>query len=63
MIGLYPTEINVTSPTGLQEISPFDGVDLPAQIWDATDLNYKFKLQILGRLPRRPHLADGRCAR
>lgn len=37
MIGPYLTEINVTSPTGLQEISRFDGVDLPAQIWDAIE--------------------------
>ena len=37
MIGPYLTEINVTSPTGLQEISRFNGVDLPAQIWDAIE--------------------------
>ena len=37
MIGPYLTEINFTSPTGLQEISRFNGVDLPAQIWDAIE--------------------------
>lgn len=37
MIGPYLTEINVTSPTGLQEISRFNRVDLPAQIWDAIE--------------------------
>ena len=37
MIGPYLTEINVTSPTGLQEISRFNSVDLPAQIWDAIE--------------------------
>lgn len=37
MIGPYLTEINVTSPTGLQEISRFNGVDLPTQIWDAIE--------------------------
>ncbi|RZK87654.1 MAG: glutathione synthase, partial [Methylobacterium sp.] len=34
VIGNYLTEINVTSPTGLQEIARFDGVDLSAVIWD-----------------------------
>jgi glutathione synthase len=35
VIGDYLTEINVTSPTGIQEISRFDGVSLEAQLWDA----------------------------
>ena len=35
VIGDYLTEINVTSPTGLQEINRFDGVKLEATIWDA----------------------------
>ena len=34
VIGDYLTEINVTSPTGIQEIDRFDGVDLEAAIWD-----------------------------
>ena len=37
VIGDYLTEINVTSPTGLQEIGRFDGTDLAAQIWDAIE--------------------------
>ncbi len=37
VIGGYMTEINVTSPTGLQEINTFDGVCLEAQIWDAIE--------------------------
>lgn len=37
VIGDYLTEINVTSPTGLQEINRFDGVCLEAQIWDAIE--------------------------
>ena len=37
VIGDYLTEINVTSPTGLQEIGRFDGTDLSAQIWDAIE--------------------------
>jgi glutathione synthase len=35
VIGGYLTEINVTSPTGLQEVARFDGVHLEAAIWDA----------------------------
>ena len=34
VIGDYLTEINVTSPTGLQEVARFDGTDLAAAIWD-----------------------------
>jgi glutathione synthase len=37
VIGDYLTEINVTSPTGLQEIGRFDGVSLEAEIWDAIE--------------------------
>ena len=37
VIGGYLTEINVTSPTGLQEINRFDEVCLEAQIWDAIE--------------------------
>ena len=35
VIGDYLTEINVTSPTGIQEIGRFDGVSLEGQLWDA----------------------------
>jgi len=37
VIGDYLTEINVTSPTGIQEINRFDGVKLESQIWDAVE--------------------------
>ena len=37
VIGDYLTEINVTSPTGLQEIDRFDDVCLEAQIWDVIE--------------------------
>ena len=37
VIGGYLTEINVTSPTGLQEVARFDGVHLEAAIWDAIE--------------------------
>ena len=37
VIGGYLTEINVTSPTGLQELARFDGVHLERAIWDAIE--------------------------
>jgi len=37
VIGDYLTEINVTSPTGIQEIDRFDRVNLSALIWDAIE--------------------------
>src|SRR6185437_1745377 len=35
VIGDYLTEINVTSPTGLQEINRLDGAALERRVWDA----------------------------
>jgi len=40
VIGEYMTEINVTSPTGIQEIDRFDNVNLEAQIWDAIEARH-----------------------
>ena len=40
VIGDYLTEINVTSPTGLQEVNRFDGTALEADIWDAIELRF-----------------------
>ncbi len=37
VIGDYLTEINVTSPTGLQEIERFDHVNLRGRFWDAAE--------------------------
>ncbi len=37
VIGGYMTEINVTSPTGLQEINRFDDVCLESDLWDAIE--------------------------
>ena len=34
VIGDWLTEINVTSPTGIQEIDRFDGINIEAAIWD-----------------------------
>ena len=40
VIGDYLTEINVTSPTGIQEIDRFEGTNLSAGIWDAVEARY-----------------------
>ena len=40
VIGDYMTEINVTSPTGIQEASRFDGTNLAGEIWDAVEERY-----------------------
>ncbi|CAA7621310.1 glutathione synthase [Magnetospirillum sp. SS-4] len=37
VIGDYLTEINVTSPTGIQQIDRFDGVCIEGLIWDAIE--------------------------
>jgi glutathione synthase len=37
VIGDYLTEINVTSPTGLQELERFDGTNASALIWEAIE--------------------------
>ncbi|QEO18052.1 glutathione synthase [Acetobacter vaccinii] len=37
VIGNYLTEINVTSPTGLQELERFDGVNGAGLIWDSIE--------------------------
>lgn len=47
VIGGYLTEINVTSPTGIQEIDRFEGTNLAAKVWDAIE----------ARIERRPEHA------
>jgi len=37
VIGGWLTEINVTSPTGLQELERFDGVNVTAKLWEAIE--------------------------
>ena len=37
VIGDYLTEINVTSPTGIQELDRFDGTNTAARIWEAIE--------------------------
>ncbi|MBC6441006.1 MAG: glutathione synthase [Rhodospirillales bacterium] len=37
VIGGWLTEINVTSPTGIQEVNRFDGVKLEALVWNAIE--------------------------
>jgi glutathione synthase len=40
VIGDYLTEINVTSPTGIQEIGRFDNANLAGKIWDAIERRF-----------------------
>jgi len=37
VIGDWLTEINVTSPTGIQELERFDGVNIAEKIWEAIE--------------------------
>ena len=37
VIGSWLTEINVTSPTGIQEIDRLDGISVEAAVWDAIE--------------------------
>jgi glutathione synthase len=37
VLGDYLTEINVTSPTGIQEINRLDNICIEAMIWDAIE--------------------------
>jgi glutathione synthase len=37
VIGDFLTEINVTSPTGIQEVAKFDGTNLAGMIWDTIE--------------------------
>jgi glutathione synthase len=37
VIGDYLTEINVTSPTGIQEIQRFGGPNIAALTWDSIE--------------------------
>jgi glutathione synthase len=37
VIGDWLTEINVTSPTGIQELERFDGTNVTARIWEAIE--------------------------
>ena len=40
VIGNYLTEINVTSPTGIQEINNLDGIHIERLIWDAIETRF-----------------------
>ena len=41
VIGDYLTEINVTSPTGIQELERFDGINVAGKIWEAVEARAK----------------------
>ena len=40
VIGDWMTEINVTSPTGAQQLKQFTGVDATAAMWDAIEARH-----------------------
>ncbi|HET9147368.1 MAG TPA: glutathione synthase, partial [Acetobacteraceae bacterium] len=40
VIGEYLTEINVTSPTGIQQIARFTGIHLEQAIWDRIEARH-----------------------
>ncbi len=40
VIGGKLTEINVTSPTGMQELERFDGVNIAAKFWEAVETRF-----------------------
>ena len=46
VIGGFLTEINVTSPTGIQEIDRFDDVNLSGLIWNAIEQRYSTGSQV-----------------
>ena len=48
VLGDYLTEINVTSPTGIQEINRLDGTKIEANLWDA--IERRFAEQHSGRV-------------
>jgi glutathione synthase len=48
VIGDWLTEINVTSPTGIQEINRFDNVSIEGLVWDAIESRVS---ETSGRLP------------
>ena len=37
VIGGLLTEINVTSPTGIQELERFDGINVAGKLWDVIE--------------------------
>jgi len=41
IIGDYLTEINVTSPTGIQHINKLDGICIEAMLWDVYEAKHK----------------------
>ena len=48
VLGDYITEINVTCPTGIQEISRLNDDNLAAKVWDAIEA------KVAARAERRP---------
>jgi glutathione synthase len=56
VIGDWLTEINVTSPTGIQEIARFDGTNLAGAIWDRIEARLSAQVDRTEREARREHV-------
>jgi glutathione synthase len=56
VIGDWLTEINVTSPTGIQEISRFDGTNLAGAIWDRIETRLAARADRTESEARREHV-------
>ena len=52
IIGNYLTEINVTSPTGVQEISKFNNFNISSKFWDSVENYIQSNSSFLIKLPR-----------
>ena len=59
VIGDWLTEINVTSPTGIQEIDRFDGISIEAMIWDRIEAKRGACLIVAGVPGVLAHDGDG----
>jgi glutathione synthase len=50
VIGDWLTEINVTSPTGIQELERFDGTNTARLIWEAVERRRALTAAFRGRI-------------
>ena len=46
IIGGMLTEINLTSPTGVQELEKFDQINVAEKVWDCLELKHRKQLQV-----------------
>jgi glutathione synthase len=64
VIGNYLTEVNVTSPTGIQEINALNGIRLESQVVDFVERQVeKLRAPAISNSPRRKHESAPRTRR